>query len=90
MEVLEAHYRDYLPSSRSGFSSPPLFVDYSLFNFESWKKSPRLPRSTPTSPSPFTIPRVSLRIGGSDTGSINGMLPRSQSKPDLTPSPSRR
>lgn len=90
MEVLEAHYRDYLPSSRSGFSSPPLFVDYSLFNFESWKKSPRLPRSTPTSPSPFTIPRVSLRIGGSDTGSINGMLPRSRSKPDLTPSPSRR
>lgn len=89
MEALEVRYRDYLPSSLSGLSSPLLDCS-SLFNFESWKKSPRLPRSTPTSPSPFTIPRVSLRVGGLDTGSVNGMPSRSQSKPDLVPSPSSR
>ncbi|CAK9794705.1 Serine/threonine-protein kinase 10 [Anthophora plagiata] len=89
MEALEALYRDYLPSGLSGLSSPPL--DYSLFNFESWKKSPRLPRSTPTSPSPFTIPRVTLRVSGLDTASVNGMLSRSHSKPNLVvPSPSSR
>ncbi|XP_076759455.1 sterile20-like kinase isoform X2 [Xylocopa sonorina] len=88
MEALEARYRDYLPSGLSGLSSPPL--DYCLFNFETWRKSPRLPRSTPTSPSPFTIPRVSLRVGSSDTGSVNGMLSRSHSKPDLVPSPLSR
>lgn len=77
MEALETRYRDYLPSSFSGLSSPPL--DYSLFNSENWKKSPRL-----------WIPRVTLRVGGSDTGSVNGMLSRSQSKPDLLPSPSSR
>ncbi|XP_076229093.1 sterile20-like kinase isoform X2 [Nomia melanderi] len=89
MEALEARYRDYFPSGLSGLSIPPL--DYSnIFHFESWRKSPRLPRSTPASPSPFTIPRVSLRVGGSDTGSVNGMLPRSHSKPDLVPSSSPR
>ncbi|XP_054013062.1 serine/threonine-protein kinase 10 isoform X2 [Hylaeus anthracinus] len=89
LEALEARYRDYLPSGLSGLSSLPL--DYSnIFNFESWKKSPHLPRSTPASPCPFTIPRVSLRVSGSDTGSVNGMLPRSYSKPDLVPSSSPR
>ncbi|OAD52044.1 STE20-like serine/threonine-protein kinase [Eufriesea mexicana] len=56
MEALETRYRDYLPSSFSGLSSPPL--DCFLFNSENWKKSPRL-----------WIPRVTLRVGGSDTGS---------------------
>lgn len=88
MEALEARYREFLPSGLSGLCSLPL--DYSLFNFEPWRKSPRLPRSTPASPSPFTIPRVSLRVGGSDGGSVNGMLSRSHSKPDLVPSPSSR
>ncbi|XP_076295361.1 sterile20-like kinase isoform X3 [Lasioglossum baleicum] len=88
-DALEARYRDYFPSGLSGLSVPPL--DYSnIFHFEGWKKSPRLPRSTPASPSPFTIPRVSLRVSSSDTGSINGMLPRSHSKPDLVPSSSPR
>ncbi|XP_026672500.1 serine/threonine-protein kinase 10 isoform X3 [Ceratina calcarata] len=89
MEALEARYRDYLPSGLSGLSSPP-FEYPPPFNFDPWRKSPRLPRSTPNSPSPFTIPRVSLRVGGSDTASTNGMLSRSHSKPDLVPSPLSR
>ncbi|XP_076651424.1 sterile20-like kinase isoform X2 [Halictus rubicundus] len=88
-DALEARYRDYFPSGLSGLSVPPL--DYSnIFHFEGWRKSPRLPRSTPASPSPFTIPRVSLRVSSSDTGSVNGMLSRSHSKPDLVPSSSPR
>nr|XP_050854259.1 serine/threonine-protein kinase 10 isoform X2 [Vespula vulgaris] len=85
MEALEARYRDYLPSGLSGFSLPSFdYSDISLPN--TLQKSSRLPRSTPNSPSPFTIPRVSLRLTGSDTTSTNGTLVRSRSKPDLMPS----
>ncbi|XP_032674602.1 serine/threonine-protein kinase 10 isoform X3 [Odontomachus brunneus] len=92
-EALATRYRDYLPSSSSGLSGLSFpFFEYSQFaviSDNSRKKSPRLPRSTPTSPS-FTIPRVSLRINGSDpSGFTNGMLSRSQSKPDIVP-PARR
>ncbi|XP_033324735.2 sterile20-like kinase isoform X2 [Megalopta genalis] len=90
LDALEARYRDYFPSGLSGLSVPPLDYSSNIFHFEGWRKSPRLPRSTPASPSPFTIPRVSLRIGSSDTGSVNGMLSRSHSKPDLAPSSSSR
>ncbi|XP_025162185.1 serine/threonine-protein kinase 10 isoform X3 [Harpegnathos saltator] len=92
-EALETRYRDYLPTSSSGLSGLFLpFYEYSQFaviSNHSRKRSPRLPRSTPNSPS-FTIPRVSLRITGSDpSGFTNGMLSRSHSKPDLVP-PARR
>lgn len=86
MEALEKRYQDYLPSSGlSGLSFPPF--DYS--KPDTWKRSPRLPRlprSTPTSPS-FTIPRVSLKMSGSDSGTFvsNGTISRSYSKPDLVP-----
>lgn len=87
MEALEKLYQDYLPSSGllSGLSFP--FFDYSKTVIsDTWKRSPRLPRSTPTSPS-FTIPRVSLKISGSDAGTYtsNGTLSRSHSRPDLVP-----
>ncbi|XP_043503646.1 serine/threonine-protein kinase 10 isoform X2 [Polistes fuscatus] len=85
MEALEARYRDYLPSGLSGFSLPSF--EYSDISFpNTLQKSSRLPRSTPNSPSPFIIPRVSLRLTGSDTTSTNGTLIRSRSKPDLMPS----
>lgn len=90
MEALEKRYQDYLPPSGLSGLSFPLF-DYSkIVTADTWRRSPRLPRSTPTSPS-FTIPRVSLKISGSDSGTLvsNGMFPRSYSKPDLVP-PSRR
>ncbi|XP_076241263.1 sterile20-like kinase isoform X3 [Calliopsis andreniformis] len=94
MEALEACYRDYLPSGLSSLCPPlpsTLPLDYSnIFSLDGWEKSPRLPRSTPTSPCPFTIPRVSLRVGGSDSSSVNGMISRSHSKPDLVPSSSPR
>ncbi|XP_076678517.1 sterile20-like kinase isoform X3 [Andrena cerasifolii] len=92
MGALEARYRDYLPSGLSGLCPPPPPpLDYSnIYSFECWRKSPRLPRSTPASPSPFTIPRVSLRVGSSDTSSVNGMISRSHSKPDLGPPSSFR
>lgn len=89
MEALEKLYQDYLPSSGLSGLSFPLF-DYSKTVISDiWKRSPRLsrlPRSTPTSPS-FTIPRVSLKISGSDSGTFvsNGTLSRSYSKPDLVP-----
>lgn len=88
MEALEKHYQDYLPSSGlSGLSFSPF--DYSKMIVDTWRRSPRLSRlahSTPTSPS-FTIPRVSLKISGSDSGTFvsNGTLSRSYSKPDLMP-----
>ncbi|XP_015185018.1 PREDICTED: serine/threonine-protein kinase 10 isoform X3 [Polistes dominula] len=86
MEALEARYRDYLPSGLSGFSLPSFeYSDISSFP-NTLQKSSRLPRSTPNSPSPFIIPRVSLRLTGSDTTSTNGTLIRSRSKPDLMPS----
>lgn len=85
MEALEARYRDYLPFGLSGFSLPSFdYSDVSLPN--TLQRSSRLPRSTPNSPSPFTIPRVSLRLTSSDTTSTNGTLVRSRSKPDLMPS----
>lgn len=91
MEALEKRYQDYLPSSGLSGLSFPLF-DYSkTVIVDTWKKSPRLshsrlPHSTPTSPS-FTIPRVSLKISSSDSGTFvsNGTLSRSYSKPDLVP-----
>ncbi|CAL1679741.1 unnamed protein product [Lasius platythorax] len=91
MEALEKLYQDYLPSSGllSGLSFP--FFDYSKTVIsDTWKRSPRLPHSTPTSPS-FTIPRVSLKISASDAGTFasNGTLSRSHSRPDLVP-PFRR
>ncbi|KAL0110626.1 hypothetical protein PUN28_013899 [Cardiocondyla obscurior] len=89
MEALEKLYQDYLPSSGlSGLSFSPF--DYSKIMFaDTWKSPPRLPRlphSTPTSPS-FTIPRVSLKMSGSDSGTFvsNGTISRSYSKPDLAP-----
>lgn len=89
MEALEKRYQDYLPPSGFSGLSFPLF-DYSeTVIYDTWRRSPRLsrlPRSTPTSPS-FTIPRVSLKISGSDSGTFvsNGTLSRSYSKPDLLP-----
>ncbi|XP_012529038.1 serine/threonine-protein kinase 10 isoform X2 [Monomorium pharaonis] len=89
MEALEKRYQDYLPPSGfSGLSFP--FFDYSeTVIYDTWRRSPRLsrlPRSTPTSPS-FTIPRVSLKISGSDSGTFvsNGTLSQSYSKPELVP-----
>ncbi|XP_012235970.1 STE20-like serine/threonine-protein kinase isoform X3 [Linepithema humile] len=90
MEALEKRYQDYLPSSGLSGLSFPLFDYTKNAIFDTWRGSSRLPRSTPTSPS-FTIPRVSLKICNSDSGTFvsNGMLSRSYSKPDLMP-PSRR
>ncbi|KYM81785.1 STE20-like serine/threonine-protein kinase [Atta colombica] len=87
MEALEKRYQDYLPSSGlSGLSFPPFDYSKTVIS-DTWRRSPRLPRlprSTPTSPS-FTIPRVSLKMSGSDSGTFvsNGTFSRSYSKPDL-------
>jgi len=89
MEALEKRYQDYLPSSGlSGLSFPPFDYSKTVIS-DTWRRSPRLPRlprSTPTSPS-FTIPRVSLKMSGSDSGTFvsNGTFSRSYSKPDLVP-----
>lgn len=91
MEALEKRYQDYLPSSGlSGLSFPIFEYTKTHAMFDTWERSSRLPRSTPTSPS-YTIPRVSLKICNSDSDTFvsNGMLSRSYSKPDLMP-PSRR
>lgn len=93
MEALESRYRGYLPSRLSGFYLTNF--DYSTFaTFKSPSTSPEKRRSSlanSTPSSPFSIPRVSLRFGGSDTSSLGtGTLPRSYSsgtKPDLLPSP---
>ncbi|KYN32684.1 STE20-like serine/threonine-protein kinase [Trachymyrmex septentrionalis] len=87
MEALEKRYQDYLSSSGlSGLSFPPFDYSKTVIS-DTWRRSPRLPRlprSTPTSPS-FTIPRVSLKMSGSDSGTFvsNGTFSRSYSKPDL-------
>ncbi|KYQ49935.1 Serine/threonine-protein kinase 10 [Trachymyrmex zeteki] len=87
MEALEKRYQDYLPSSGlSGLSFSPFDYSKTVIS-DTWRRSPRLPRlphSTPTSPS-FTIPRVSLKMSGSDSGTFvsNGTFSRSYSKPDL-------
>ncbi|KYN13685.1 STE20-like serine/threonine-protein kinase [Trachymyrmex cornetzi] len=89
MEALEKRYQDYLPSSGlSGLSFSPFDYSKTVIS-DTWRRSPRLPRlprSTPTSPS-FTIPRVSLKMSGSDSGTFvsNGTFSRSYSKPDLLP-----
>ncbi|XP_011059314.1 PREDICTED: serine/threonine-protein kinase 10 isoform X1 [Acromyrmex echinatior] len=89
MEALEKRYQDYLPSSGlSGLSFSPFDYSKTVIS-DTWRRSPRLPRlprSTPTSPS-FTIPRVSLKMSGSDSGTFvsNGTFSRSYSKPDLVP-----
>ncbi|KAJ8667247.1 hypothetical protein QAD02_008909 [Eretmocerus hayati] len=100
MEELETRYRGFLPTRLSGF----YLTTYSHLDFTFANTPPssigtltkRRPdsRSTPSSPTPsFSIPRVTLRLGGSDTSSIGtgGTLPRNyapKSKPDLLPSPS--
>ena len=111
MEALEARYRGYLPSRLSGFYLTSYsHLDFSFSsssNSKSGRNSPSSPashsrrrvspHSTPSSPSPFSIPRVSLRLGTSETSSVisssGGTLPRSYSsrnnKPDLLPSSPR-
>ncbi|XP_016845889.1 serine/threonine-protein kinase 10 isoform X3 [Nasonia vitripennis] len=89
-----SHYDFSFGSSSSSKRSPSISSD-TLNRRRLQQQVPAPTRSTPSSPSPFSIPRVSLRLGGSETSSLaSGTLPRRYSppnnnKPDLLPSPPR-
>ncbi|XP_044582526.1 serine/threonine-protein kinase 10 isoform X2 [Cotesia glomerata] len=77
IEAWELRYKDYLSSWHSRISLDTL-TQRTMSTTDIWKLSPKLTRSSPNSPTPISIPRVTLR-NGSETNSIAGTLSRPSS-----------
>ncbi|KAG8033992.1 hypothetical protein G9C98_008473 [Cotesia typhae] len=77
VEAWELRYKDYLSSWHSRISLDTL-TQRTMSTTDIWKLSPKLTRSSPNSPTPISIPRVTLR-NGSETNSIAGTLSRPSS-----------